>query len=270
MPDFYSSISDKEKARIRALRTKNFQRNLIDKLSYLGYLFITLQYIKYGSSFWSLVLRIIVQSTLSKPFPDDSRLRSMTLRGELARVGANTFNPAWNMDAETRQNEDQSPETSEAAEEQAIALIKKKVRQILYHGAFTANLIFLFVDVLEPRDLSNGHDPSHRASPFENAYGLVQGQRRGSFSMQIIGELLPTSNLVGNLGNIGYDIAILLVQLTQFVLTCIKLSGQEHLQNTDGNPGPVTDGYDGTVEASSIHLDSAVDVAMKGRDISES
>lgn len=68
--------------RVYELRKRNFQRNLVNNLSFLGYVLISLEYIKYDRTVWTLITRAIVQSLISSPFPSDAKLR------RLATIGA--------------------------------------------------------------------------------------------------------------------------------------------------------------------------------------
>ncbi|CCD22634.1 Gld1p NDAI_0A04780 [Naumovozyma dairenensis CBS 421] len=59
-------------------RNRTFQINLVNKLTFLGYFLIILQYIKYGTTVWSLILRCMVQSFLSNPFPNRIQMQGLT------------------------------------------------------------------------------------------------------------------------------------------------------------------------------------------------
>ena len=63
--------------RVYELRKRNFQRNLVNNLSFLGYVLISLEYIKYDRTVWTLITRAIVQSLISSPFPSDAKLRRL-------------------------------------------------------------------------------------------------------------------------------------------------------------------------------------------------
>lgn len=57
------------------LRRRNFSRNMVMKLGFLGYLIIIFKYLKYGTNVLSLLFRCVVQALLISPFPDN-RIRN--------------------------------------------------------------------------------------------------------------------------------------------------------------------------------------------------
>ncbi|QLQ80229.1 hypothetical protein HG537_0D02300 [Torulaspora globosa] len=264
-----------EDERIYRLRRKNFQKNLATKMGFLGYVVIVLYYLKYGCTIWNLLLRVCVQSLLAVPFPSDIHIRRLSQARE-SRGSGHLFTFPGSMRAESVSmpgafppgDDSQTGTRSEAQIEEESREIKRKIRKVLFHGSLTFNVLFILSALIFPVNFMSKLEGNHLVeaglantpSPFNNANGIVQGERRGGFSMQMIGETLPQTNFKGNLGIVMFEFAILFCQFTLFVLTCINfadLGGQEDV-DADRSKVIASDGYDGKVDVTQIDPVSAI------------
>ncbi|QLL34310.1 hypothetical protein HG536_0G01690 [Torulaspora globosa] len=267
--DTRRNSSRTEDERIYRLRRKNFQRNLVTKMSYLGYIVIVLYYLKYGCTIWNLMLRVCVQSLLAVPFPSDIQIQRLS-RARENRGSAHFFTLSGTMDAETvpmpgafpSGDDSQTAARSEAQMEEESKAIKRKIRKVLFHGSLTFNVLFIISALIFPVNFIGKLEGNHlleaglanTPSPFNNANGIIQGERKGGFSMQMIGETLPQTNFKGNLGIVMFEFTILLCQFTLFVLTCINFADLGDQKDVDGDHSEaiVSDGYDGKVDVTRI------------------
>ncbi|EDO15643.1 hypothetical protein Kpol_473p2 [Vanderwaltozyma polyspora DSM 70294] len=262
------------------LRKRNFQRRLSTQLCYLGYMTIILQYIKYGSNVLTLGFRCLLQSILSSPFPSDIQLERIARNNNLSRIPYVGDTTAQFRVSSEMTNIPGAFTPTESIEEMqnidrqsAINSLKLKARKILFHGALTVNTILILLDLLFPKDFvgqfegNNLRDGSlqNASSPFINGNGLLQGEYKGGFFLQIVGELVPKTNLEGNLGMIFTDFLILALQYGLFILGCINFTKLDNIeldqneeliaQKLDEN----SDGYDGNVLVTIIDPIKAID-----------
>lgn len=146
--------------------------------------------------------------------------------------------------------------------------IKRKIRNVLFHGSLTVNALFITSALLFPVDFIGKLEGNYlhedglnnTPSPFNNANGIIQGERRGGFSMQMIGESLPQTNSKGNVGILMFEFAILVCQFSLFVLTCVNFAGlddRRSVETHDSEP-VIGDGYDGKVDVTHIDPMSAI------------
>lgn len=264
-----------EDERIYRLRRKNFQRNLATKMGYLGYVVIVLYYLKYGCTIWNLLLRVCVQSLLAVPFPSDTQIQRLS-QARTSRGSAHFFTLSGTIRPESVSmpgafptgDDSQTAARSEAQMEQESKEIKRKIRKVLFHGSLTFNVLFIVSALVFPVNFIGKLEGNHlleaglanTPSPFNNANGIVQGERKGGFSLQMIGETLPQTNFKGNLGIVMFEFAILLCQFTLFVLTCINFAdlGDKRDVDADHSEAIVSDGYDGKVDVTQIDPVSAI------------
>lgn len=269
--------SSAENDRVYQLRRRNFQKRLVSNLSSLGYTIIVLEYLKYGCSVWTLTVRVVVQAMLSAPFPNELHIRRLSSRNELH---TSTYFPRLSMgmssDATTNTlTRDaipggfpspavvQEPVHSEDQIKKDLEDVKRKIRKIIFHGSLTVNIFYILIAVLFPVNFAGKLEGRHldedglmdTPSPFNNANGLVQGELKGGFFMQMIGELVPISNFKGNLGIILFQFGILVCQFGLFVLTCVNLADlgfEESFSEDIANQAKGSDGYDGKVFVAQI------------------
>lgn len=268
--------------RVYELRKRNFQRNLVNNLSFLGYVLISLEYIKFDRTIWTLITRAIVQSLISSPFPSDAKLR------RLATVGADNDTTAVATLPGGRSirfpgmfGTEVLYDPSNEAEQQdhgdaAIVSMKKQIRKFLFHGCLSLNMLFIVLTILFPIDFLeplSGNEPvddgpKNTPSPFSNSDGLLLGERRGGLFLQMIGERLPKSNFSGNLGLVMFEFSILIVQFTLFSLTCVVLADLDFEEPERLDPLK-SDGYDGSVIVARIPLNRTLDAILDDSNIND-
>ncbi|CAI4053981.1 Gld1p SKDI_16G3660 [Saccharomyces kudriavzevii IFO 1802] len=269
--------------RVYELRKRNFQRNLVNNLSYLGYILISLEYIKYDRTVWTLVIRGMVQSLISSPFPSDAKLRRLATfdtdrntTGVTNLPGGRSFRLPGMFGTEILADASNEAEQQEH-DDAAIVSIKKQIRRFLFHGCLSLNMLFIVLTILFPIDFLEplgGHEPvgdgpKNTPSPFSNSNGLLLGERRGGLFLQMIGERLPKSNFSGNLGLVMFEFSILIVQFTLFSLTCVVLADLD-LQEPEKLDSMKSDGYDGSVVVARIPLNKTLSTVLDdGRYIDE-
>lgn len=221
--------------RVYELRKRNFQRNLVNNLSYFGYVLIFLEYIKFDRTVWTLITRAIVQSLISSPFPSDAKLRRLATAGgdnDNARIatlpGGTSIRIPGMFTTEVLDNPSIDAEQQDNA---AVVSIKRQIRKFLFHGCLSLNMLLIVLTILFPIDFLeplSDYVPvdglKNTPSPFSNSNGLLLGERRGGLFLQMIGERLPKSNFSGNLGLLMFEFSILIVQFTLFSLTCVVLA----------------------------------------------
>lgn len=260
--------------KVYQLRRRNFQKKLVVQLCFLGYLVIVLHYVKYGCTIWTLVLRAVVQSLLAAPFPDESQMRRLSLHRDtqantyfsrLSRVvPANTV-PMPGAFVETSQGENERSAQEVAKDE--INEVKCKIRTVLFHGSSTVNILYILKSILFPVDFIGQLEGNYlhedglinTPSPFNNANGFIQGERKGSFFLQLIGESVPQSNVQGNVGILMFEFAILVCQFGLFVLTCVNFADLGYEEQSASVHG---DGYDGKVFVTQIDPNHAIDTVL--------
>ena len=272
MESIPSTSLNLHKKHIYKLRKKNFQKRLVSQVCFVGYMLIVYQYIKYGSAFLPFILRCFLQSVLAAPYPSDVQLQRIATNNDLSGIPYITGTrrsqseqptpSSLQMPGAFASEESTSAQNSEANTQIAVDNLKRKARKLLFHGVLSINIIYLIFDLISPRDLSsefNGNGLPEKGlgstpSPFVNGHGLLQGERKGGFSLQMIGETLPKYNLQGNIGLIFSDILILMAQYALFVLACVNFANfdNEDLINDDGdtfesNKYNESNGYDGNV-----------------------
>ncbi|CAI4832164.1 CPI_1c_G0055960.mRNA.1.CDS.1 [Saccharomyces cerevisiae] len=268
--------------RVYELRKRNFQRNLVNNLSFLGYVLISLEYIKFDRTIWTLITRAIVQSLISSPFPSDAKLR------RLATVGADNDTTAVATLPGGRSirfpgmfGTEVLYDPSNEAEQQdhgdaAIVSMKKQIRKFLFHGCLSLNMLFIVLTILFPIDFLeplSGNEPvddgpKNTPSPFSNSDGLLLGERRGGLFLQMIGERLPKSNFSGNLGLVMFEFSILIVQFTLFSLTCVVLADLDFEEPERLEPVN-SDGYDGSVIVARIPLNKTMNAILNDGNIND-
>lgn len=262
--------------RVYQLRRKNFQKKLVVQLCYLGYLIIVLEYLKYGCTIWTLVLRTIVQSLLAAPFPSDTQIRRLSLHSEtpgssyLSRISQVVPNNDGVMSMPGAFVENGRQTTVNNQENQAkeeVDDIKRKIRTVLFHGSLSINVLYILMSILFPVDFMGQLEGNYLRedgltnipSPLNNVNGFIQGERKGGFFMQMIGEFVPQSNFTGNLGIVLFELAILICQFGLFVLTCVNFANlgyQEEPANYH------SDGYDGKVHVTQIDPNNAIELVL--------
>lgn len=264
--------------KVYQLRRKNFQKKLVVQLCFLGYLVIVLHYVKYGCTIWTLVLRTVVQSLLTAPFPDEAQMRRLSLHRETPGtsyfsrlsqvVPANTVQmPGAFIETVSGQND---VNTQDSAKDE-IKEVKRKISTVLFHGSATVNMLYILKSILFPVDFLGQLEGNYlhedglvnTPSPFNNGNGFIQGERKGSFFLQLIGESVPQSNIQGNLGILMFEFAILVCQFGLFVLTCVNFADLGYEEEPIGAHG---DGYDGKVYVTQIDPNHAIDALLAPSD----
>ncbi|GAV53240.1 hypothetical protein ZYGR_0AI05240 [Zygosaccharomyces rouxii] len=263
--------------RVYQLRRKNFQKKLVVQLSYLGYLVILLEYVKYGCTIWTLILRTVTQSLLAAPFPNDTQIRRLSLHTETS--GSSYFSRLSNVvpsnngvttmpGAFIEGGRQESANNQEDQIKEEVNEVKRKIRTVLFHASLTVNLLYILMSILFPVDFIGQLEGNYlhedgltnAPSPFNNVNGFVQGERKGGFFMQMIGESVPQSNFKGNVGIIMFEMAIVVCQFGLFVLTCINFA---ELGHQDPEVSSHSDGYDGKVFVTQIDPNRAIEIVME-------
>lgn len=247
--------------KVYELRKRNFQRNFVSDLSLLGYITIILAYIKFDTSFWVLLSRLLLQSLLTSPFPDESRLQIIAARTRPQQnFTGGMFGPS------VIPGSFPTSDVTEEEQEAAQAYVKQKIRKFLFHGALTFNTLRLIWVVINPVNFADKFDTmtasekalNNAGSPYANSHGLINGERRGGVFLQLIGEHVFRSKLCGNLALIGYEFLILVIQYSLFVVTCINLTDSDRKENDGRQQETIGDGYDGTVFVSEVNYNTGV------------
>ncbi|CCE64942.1 hypothetical protein TPHA_0J01200 [Tetrapisispora phaffii CBS 4417] len=283
--------------RVYKLRKKNFQKRLTSQLIFFGYVCITFQYIKYGTSFFVLLYRCLLQSILTAPYPSDSQLRRITENAlsrenesdistssipyinnnllQYSLTGANVEMPG-----SFDEGISGTASPSEQSIQDSIENLKLRARKYLFHWSFTFNLMFILWDFIFPVDFLARFDgensPDDRfknlPSPYINGHGLLGGEKSYGIFVQMIGQAMPDSNLKGNIGLILTDILILCCQYSLFILTAINFASfkNEELNENDVDIEherlnfPQSNGYDGRVLVTKIDPVNTVSKIIKG------
>lgn len=271
---------------VSKLRRRNFKSNLTSKMNMLGYAVIILQYIKFGSSVVPLILRLLLQSFLASPFPDNALLLRAIQR--LHEDDSATASSNNSTDGNTYNNTDPNlevnmpggfvnftntepslrsvlPEEIELNHEERLITMKNKIRNTLFFLCVPLNGILLLLHIFSPYDFTVG-EPDNMidvsfggklGSQFTYGSGLIEGERRSGISIQMVGELIPRSNFAGNMGNVWFDFMILTLQLTLFTITCINFAELGY-----SDPTEITqidsDGYDGKMVITRIDFNNII------------
>ncbi|KAL3233841.1 hypothetical protein RNJ44_03881 [Nakaseomyces bracarensis] len=250
--------------RIYDLRKRNFSRNLVFKLGFLGYLIIVLKYMKYGTNFFSLLFRCLVQALLLSPFPDKTYSQFLINRTSAVPRNMGMNFPGSFPDTDSNDN---STEGEQLPSENQLDLLKRKIRAILFNMVLPVNIIYILMAIVFPTnffDVGDGvyldKQDEHRGIPSPFIYGkyMLEGERRGGATFQIIGDSLPNSNLSGNLGIIFFEFLTLVVQYVLFCVTCVNFGELDHIEDEDTNY-LTSDGYDGNVHLTVINLHQTID-----------
>lgn len=263
--------------RVYQLRRKNFQKKLIIQLCYLGYLVILLEYVKYGCTIWTLILRTVTQSLLAAPFPNDSQIRRLSLRpgtpgssylSRISNVVPNNDGVPTMPGAFIENPHQESVTNQENQIKEEVDEMKRKIRTVLFHASLTINLLYMLISILFPVDFIGQLEGNYlhedgltnAPSPFNNVNGFVQGERKGGFFMQMIGESVPQSNFKGNMGILMFEMAIVVCQFGLFILTCVNFA---ELGHQDPQINYQSDGYDGKVFITQIDPNRAIELVME-------
>ncbi|CAI1779840.1 hypothetical protein SEUBUCD646_0P03760 [Saccharomyces eubayanus] len=275
MDDFESNTEENlslGNKRVYELRKRNFQRNLVNNLSYFGYVLILLEYIKFDRTVWTLITRAIVQSLISSPFPSDAKLRRLaTAGGDSNTTGIATLPGGTSIRIPgmfTTEALDNHSNGTEQQDNASVISIKRQIRKFLFHGCLSLNMLYIVFTILFPIDFLeplSEYVPvdslKNTPSPFSNSNGLLLGERRGGLFLQMIGERLPKSNLSGNFGLLIFEFSILIVQFTLFSLTCVVLADL-NCQEPESVHSVKSDGYDGSVVVARIPLNKTLDTVL--------
>ncbi|AMD20721.1 HDL023Cp [Eremothecium sinecaudum] len=218
---------------IQKSKLRQFREKLTEHLWLLGYTIIVLSYLKYGGNIIIFLLRCFFQSVLANPFPDhDEVVRQLLFTGNVHSVpGSSLEDGRSGTGSNSDANNDEQQRTARAAG-MAIDVIVN-MQRALFHGVFTLNWLIVIVWILFPTDyeskIENFKYDGYPAllntpSPYNNDNFLIQGEWRGTWFFQFIGESIPTSNITGNIMAIVYQFMIFAAQFTLYVLTCVHFS----------------------------------------------
>lgn len=281
------------KSTVYKLRRRNFKSDLIKKVAMLGYIVIILQYVKFGSRMIPLILRFAFQSFLASPFPNNELLirtiqrlhdndrendtNTDSTNNNITDFNNNTNNsttgpnieinmPGGFINTNEEINLDQvSPDVVEYSDEDRLNNMKDKIRSTLFFTCIPLNVVLLLIHTLSPFDFTVEQNdsminlgPSGKlGSQFTYGSGLIEGERRNGITIQMVGELIPRSNFLGNLTNVWFDFMILIVQLVLFTLTCINFARLGYKE-----PEEITqiesDGYDGKMIITRIDFENII------------
>lgn len=277
--------------RVYEQRKKNFKKRLIGQLNYLGFASIIIQYLKFGSSIWVLLLRLFIQSLLSSPFPSEFQMRRLAMSTYHRQIPGLRNSNSAQLGNPTGMNELSMPgafgsiNSGETASSESTEDMTKRLRTniswFLFHCSLSFNCLLILFCIIWPKnfkskleDFSFGRsDLQNTPSPFNNDNGLIGGEFKGSVFIQLIGERLPSSNFWGNVHLIMFDFLILICQFGLFCLTCFEdeiTPKDDHNDETtsDAVNTSKADGYGGDVVATVIHPSAIVDTILNG-DIEE-
>lgn len=259
-------------------RKLDFVEHLVSSLNIFGYVVIVLQYIKFEPSFWIMALRISAHGILSNPFPSDLRLRRYAQRnpqssaitpGIVMPGGFDTIINGTNSNTA----DESTPSSTPESEDSIILDFKKKIRVLLFHASLTLNVVIFLWNILHPTHFMAKFEGEYldepglknTPSPFVSGNGVVVGEMRGRQFLQIIGELVPQSDLWANLHKSLYDLLILLVEFTLFSITCV-IYGDLGYKEPEDDGWKVSDGYDGNVKVIEIDYDRVIRVVTQQED----
>lgn len=257
-------------------RKTDFVQHFVNSLSLLGYIVIVIQFIKFESSFWVLLVRASFHSLLTNPFPSYAQLRRIAQR--TSRRAATTegvdmpggfTNAASLLNGSNGRPGGTNGTTDPLSEDEEITVVKKKIRKLLFHGSVTLNIVVFIWNVFHPtyfvEKLGGDHSKEkyleNIPSPFMSGNGLLGGEFRGVAFIQFIGDAIPRSDLWGNINKSGYDFLIIILQYTLFILTCINFGELGYVAPTDMGYTS-SDGYDGHVAAVEVDYNKPLDVII--------
>lgn len=252
------------------LRRRNFSRNMVMKLGFLGYLIIIFKYLKYGTNVLSLLFRCVVQALLISPFPDKSYSQWLLARNGLPTSLQGSIPGGFTTAGASGSNNSDSTQTDTG--DFALEVLKRKIRAILFNCVLTINILYVVFAILFPTDFyipqdgiyidkQNGHQ--NMPSPFKYGKYMLEGERKGGITFQAIGETLPSSNLSGNLGVILCEALILIAQLLLFCVTCINFAELGYADDDENDEYFINnDGYDGNVLLTTINLHEGINVML--------
>ena len=258
-------------------RKTDFVQHFVNSLSLLGYIVIVIQFIKFETSFWVLLVRASFHSLLTNPFPSYAQLRRIaqrTSRRATTTEGVDMpggFTNATSILNGTNRSQGESDGTVDPlSEDEEIAIVKKKIRKLLFHGSVTLNVVVFIWNVFHPTYFVDklGGDHSKEKylenipSPFITGNGLLGGEFRGVAFIQFIGDSIPRSDLWGNINKSGYDFLIIILQYTLFILTCINFGQLGYVTPTD-LAYKTSDGYDGRVTAVEVDYNEPLGIIIK-------
>ncbi|AGO11802.1 AaceriADR030Wp [[Ashbya] aceris (nom. inval.)] len=203
-----------------------FRQQLVDHLGLLGYTVIVLSYIKFGGNILVFLFRLLLQSALLSPFPNQQQL--------VLRFGQASGRVAGEPDQTPARAE--TGRAAGAVDAEAEDMTKDfllRIQCALFHAAFTFNCLALITWVIWPADFQEllgsyryeGYPAlANTPSPFNNENSILQGEWRGKWFFQMIGEAVPASNIGGNLMAVTYQLLILCLQFGLYMVSCVYFS----------------------------------------------
>lgn len=282
MSSLGSASTDYYPRKLFKLRKKNAQKHLTKDIALLGYILIVYQYIKFNTSSWIILFRLILQTIIANPFPADNQLMRV-----VQRVRSNN-NPPTNATSEsvTTNITEPSPESNMNTSipgafneeingsissnsddlDHEVMDFKKRLRSSLFHAVIIINVSILIYRIFNPIDFVdmfngkglNDSGLTNTPSAFLNGGGINQGELRGGLTIQLIGERLPTNNLFANLQIWFLDFFVLLCQFTLLTLTTINFTKLGYHEPKEIRYGK-SDGYDGLLIATQVNYIDALD-----------
>ncbi|CAL9736642.1 golgi/endosome-localized DSC protein 1 [Monosporozyma servazzii] len=282
MSSLGSSSTDYYPRKIFKLRKKNAQKHLTKDIALLGYILIVYQYIKFNTSSWIILFRLVLQTIIANPFPTDNQLMRV-----IQRVRSNN-NPPTNNGSETGPpnitepsiesnmnttipggfNEEVNVSENSNPEEidHEVIDFKKRLRSSLFHAIIVINVSILIYRIFNPLDFVdmfngkglNESGLTNTPSAFLNGGGINQGELRGGWTIQLIGERIPTNNFIANLQIWCLDLFVLLSQFTLLILTGINFTKLGYREPKEIRYGK-SDGYDGLLVATQVNYVDALD-----------
>lgn len=257
-------------------RKTDFVQHFVNSLSLLGYIIIVIQFIKFETSFWVLLVRTSFHSLLTNPFPSYAQLRRIAQRTsrrttdtEGVDMPGGFTNAASILNVSGRSPGVINGSTDPLSEDEEIAIVKRKIRKLLFHGSVTLNVVVFLWGVFHPTyffDKLGEDHPKEKylesiPSPFISGNGLLGGEFRGVAFIQFIGEAIPKSDLWGNFNKSGYDFLIIILQYTLFILTCINFGELGYVEPADLTY-KTSDGYDGHVTAVQVDYNEPLGIII--------
>ena len=275
-----NTFTNQKTRKIFKLRKKNAEKNLTKNTVLLGFILIIYQYIKFNTSSWILVFRIILQTIIYNPFPTDSQLIRVIQRVRTSNATANNNsnnNPNTNRYSFTinnmtssipnafNENTGTSPNDESFNIDEEIIDFKKRLRITLFHGIILINITILIYRLFNPIDFVKMADGmqlndtglTDTPSMFLNGNGVSQGELRGGVTLQLIGERLPTNNFIANLQIWFLDLFIFLSQFALLTLSCINFARLGYKEPKEIRYAK-SDGYDGFLIATQINYSEAL------------
>lgn len=260
--------------RIFKLRKKNAQNNLQSNITLLGFILIIYQHIKFSTSAWILILRIILQTILSSPFPTDEQMMRVVQRvrsDNSNNSDSSTHEPVTN-DNHSHQIPGGFDEQLEEGEDQSTTVIddvlsfKKRLRSSLLHALILIDISILLYRLFNPIDYVakinekqwGDDDVKNVPSIFLNGDGIAQGEFRGRLTFQLIGDSIPTNNFWANIYLWSLDFFIFMSQFSLLTLTGVNFAKIGYVEPHEIRYGK-SDGYDGYLVATRIDYTTSLD-----------